>query len=227
MADQRSHIRLTGREKVHDYTRPPAEAERLSTRLRAIVNGTRNVYATSSSTRANPRSILASILGLLVPSPMSCSRADSRSSSRWSAAWIELLNVVHETDRVRATVRIPADRFNVVDAIFERYATEEQKSGRPKNQRLVESIDRIRLATRQDFWTDMAPFPEADEEIWWEVWLPHPNNRHPQETRDEFAAEAQIAGLLTRQRYVTFPDRVVVLVYGALEKWRLDRDSSS
>ncbi len=116
-------------------------------------------------------------------------------------------------------MRIPADRFNVVDAIFERYATEEQKSGRPKNQRLVESIDRIRLATRQDFWTDTAPFPEADEEIWWEVWLPHPNNRHPQETRDEFAAEAQIAGLLTRQRYVTFPDRVVVLVYGALEKW--------
>ncbi len=133
---------------------------------------------------------------------------------------IELLNVVIKPDRVRATARVPNDKFEVIDRIFKRYQLEEdKKSQKPKHQKLVESIDALRLSVSEDYWTDATKLPEPTAPVWWEVWLFHPSDRTPEEVRNGFVAEAELAGLKTRDSQVTFQDRVVLLTYGALQQW--------
>jgi hypothetical protein len=46
-------------------------------------------------------------------------------------------------------------------------------TGNPKNQRLINNIQTIQLATLESFWTDSPeiPFPSISENIWWEVWF--------------------------------------------------------
>lgn len=51
-------------------------------------------------------------------------------------------------------------------------------TGNPKNYKLLNNIQIIRLATLKAFWTD-APeisFPDTEESIWWEVWFRRTNN---------------------------------------------------
>ncbi|MCD6013516.1 MAG: hypothetical protein K0Q79_3378 [Flavipsychrobacter sp.] len=46
-------------------------------------------------------------------------------------------------------------------------------TGNPKNYKLLNNIQVVRLATLRAFWTDAPeiPFPETDQSIWWEVWF--------------------------------------------------------
>ena len=69
------------------------------------------------------------------------------------------------------------------------------------------NIANIRLAVLQALWTDVAPFPDAKEPIWWEVWL----RRNP----DTLEALEQIVAALQWEKashWVMFPDRIVTAV---------------
>lgn len=132
------------------------------------------------------------------------------------------MSVVSTPSSVRAMVRLPPEKRQLVDGILQKYATEtNKKSGRPKHQDLVENIDAIRLATEEDLWTDNAPFPPPQEPFWWEVWLEH-SGGHPSQTAERFRIVATAAGFDVRPRWVAFPDRVVVVAHGAYELWEND-----
>jgi hypothetical protein len=128
---------------------------------------------------------------------------------------IELVSVhpsPTEADKVSATVFVPASKRDSYVKKVEAYKTEETKSGKPKNEPLVASIDTVRLAQVRSLYTD-APdlFPEAGQTAWWEVWL-RPG------TRDVF--EHAVQGLnveLRPHRRVTFAEREVVLALGTPE----------
>jgi len=79
-----------------------------------------------------------------------------------------------------------------------------------RNEKLIDSIASVRLAIVEDFWQDRLHFPAHDEYIWWEVWL-----RGTRPTADEvhrrFSELARIVGISTvSNRFVVFPERVVV-----------------
>lgn len=75
---------------------------------------------------------------------------------------------------------------------------------------LIDSIAAVRLAIVEDFWQDRLQFPAPDENIWWEVWLRGTRATAP-EVHRRFTALARIVGISTvSNRFVAFPERVVV-----------------
>lgn len=114
----------------------------------------------------------------------------------------------------KATVFVPDEWVGRFVQRFEEYASENTKSGKPKNRNLVERIAELRLATVRALWTDdPADFPAPGERVWWEVWLRRRDGTN--ERLDSFAAEA---GIRVRQRRLIFGDRVVALVEATPEQ---------
>jgi hypothetical protein len=133
---------------------------------------------------------------------------------------IALLSVVEDPAGIRATIHVPAKKRRIIEAILTRYRTQDDpRSGRPKSQDLVESIDVIRLATEADLWTDSLPFPEVAETLWWEVWL-YAAKSKPAEVQQRFEDAAHLAGIVVKPRRLEFPERVVVLAWGSYTQWQ-------
>lgn len=86
---------------------------------------------------------------------------------------IRLLNVHEdaETNTVKATVYIPAGKENYFLQKVEAYASEQTKSGKPKNNDLVSSIENVKLAMLESFWVGKPDTIPTDAPIWCELWL--------------------------------------------------------
>ncbi|MFO0809001.1 MAG: S8 family peptidase [Gemmataceae bacterium] len=127
---------------------------------------------------------------------------------------IELVNVREDQGAVFATVFIPYGKVAYFSRKFQKYLAEDDKrSGRPKNQRLVESISQIKRAVFESFWTDASEaLPQAGEQIWWEVWLR--TGRVADLSLNVFRVEAARVGMPVGPRHITFPDRAVVVAFG-------------
>ena len=79
-----------------------------------------------------------------------------------------------------------------------------------ENGELIDSIASVRLAIVEDFWQDRLEFPAPDENIWWEVWL-RGKRATASEDHRRFTELARIVGISTvSNRFVAFPERVVV-----------------
>lgn len=92
------------------------------------------------------------------------------------------------------------------------YLTETTKSGAPKANPLVANISNIQLATLEAFWSDSPeiPFPEADAEIWWEVWF-----RKLGVTPDKMSKverNLELIGAQMGELQLEFPEHLVRLV---------------
>ena len=84
-----------------------------------------------------------------------------------------------------------------------------------KNMALIDSIRTIRLALIEDFWQDTLPYPQLDEEFWWEVWL-RANRQGADEAYHRFVDIAATVGMdRVSDRYVSFPERLVLHVYAS------------
>lgn len=104
---------------------------------------------------------------------------------------------------------IPDQARPVLETILSDYLEQDTDGGNPKNQSKVESIEAIRIARLETFWTDVpSALPtEAQEKIWWALWC----------HRD---SEAEIEGVCARldvrvagvDRRLYFPEVVVVPV---------------
>ena len=126
----------------------------------------------------------------------------------------EITGAVEPVETVFATVYIPHEKKNHFLKKIEAYANEiDQRSGKPKNASLVNSIGDIRKALLvQSFWQDWPSLKPGAEPEWCEVWL----SSHRQEVIDRFEA------LLTQERVeakpgvVRFPERAVKVVHASL-----------
>ena len=80
-----------------------------------------------------------------------------------------------------------------------------ERSRRPKNERLIASLEAARIAGAASIYTDEpALFPPSGQEVWWEVWL----RRDRRHVFDHAAAQLEIA---VREHTVTFAEREVIL----------------
>jgi len=217
------HLRLTDTETAYDYTarggggagefqRPPRDRTAHAAMLRNNLESAQQDAHTRGFLPEDPLPLTYE----LQPHAMAVVESLERQRSG-----IELLSVVPHDDRIVATVRVPANKRRIVEAVLDRYAHQvDRRSQRPKHQDLVENINRLRLATETDLWTDVASLPDLETPIWWEIWLYHNNADRAEETHERFATAAVAAGLSVNPRRVTFPDRVVVLAHGRFRDWQ-------
>ncbi len=138
---------------------------------------------------------------------------------------IELVNVhPAEEGQVSATVFVPEaqkdyylkkvsayrDDDNVTYKTLDDGSVEELR--KPKNQRLIASIETARLAVARSFYTDQADlFPAPGVDAWWEVWV-------RKGTKGSFDKAAQALGMATREHTLEFAERDVVIAKGTPEQ---------
>ncbi len=99
-----------------------------------------------------------------------------------------------------------------------KYLTENTKdkdgndTGIPRNEPLIANIQSIELATLKSFWSDEPeiPFPNENENVWWEVWFRRTSNdivRIPRVLQNLEASGAQIG-----QQTLEFPEHKVKII---------------
>lgn len=121
---------------------------------------------------------------------------------------IELVAVrppVEGAEVVTATVFVPEHSADYFAKKIEAYRDKETKSGKPKNEALIARIEDVRLAAVRSLFTDdIALFPQAGRQAWWEVWL--------RDGRLEtFRTVAVRLNVAVKDHTISFPERDVVL----------------
>ncbi len=136
---------------------------------------------------------------------------------------IELLNVRHEENRTMATIFVPDGKLHILENLVTAYLDESkdrinEKEGtrKPRNQKLLDAIRNIRVASLKALWTDdFEVFPQSDDEtFWWEVWLPVRSDRVA--VTESFKQLADGLGFRIARGQIDFPERTVLQVYGSL-----------
>lgn len=120
-----------------------------------------------------------------------------------------------ELARFSAAVFVPEGKLDRLVEKVEQYRTKTTtpESSKPKNQALVESVADIALSRLSDLWAEWgAPFPDDDDDVWWEVWLRAELNDESEEVVAAFREQAASAGLTVSDREIVFPERIVLLV---------------
>ena len=131
---------------------------------------------------------------------------------------IDLINVQEKDDKQIATVHLPKAKVDRFIRRFDSFIHKETKTGKPRDWKLAEGINEIRLATLRDsYWTDSGPLPENNEKMWWEVWLR--DEGQIDDIATSFRNLASQEGLQLSDACVAFPERVVLLAYTSLDKW--------
>lgn len=129
---------------------------------------------------------------------------------------IRLLNVytVHpanapEQEITRATVFIPSGKQEHFLKKLKRYAEEEnEKSGKPRNADLIQSVEDMRLAVLESFWRDDHHLiPQGTAGVWCEIWLQGTGD----DVEQRFRKTATSLGLDIQSRSLQFPERTVLL----------------
>jgi hypothetical protein len=95
---------------------------------------------------------------------------------------------------------------------LDQYAHEQTSKGTPRHQRLVANIAHIQLAIMEEFWQEDGPFPDINEDRWWEIWFARiPGELDPLESALTAAGALRLE---TGERTLSFSERTVVHVRG-------------
>ena len=132
---------------------------------------------------------------------------------------IRLLNVHEdtETNTIKATVYIPAGKENYFIQKIEAYASEQTKSGKPKNNDLVSSIENVKLAMLESFWIGKLDTIPKDIPVWCELWLRYDyqttNSESWKITEENITSICQENNILIDKKHIIFPERIVKLIH--------------
>jgi hypothetical protein len=137
---------------------------------------------------------------------------------------VELRNVRTETDgktiRQFATVFVPAGQRSYFVNLVEAYSLKDTKGGNPRNQKFIESIDDIRAAVLESFWTHGTRELPGNDPQWVEIWLqdPTPELTSKEESASQIVSEfrALLPELQIEEQadraILKFPERAVILI---------------
>jgi len=131
-------------------------------------------------------------------------------SLEFQRSGIELCAIKESQHKTIATVFVPEGKLTYFLNKISKYRDENTPKDKPKNKDLVESISAIKLAALEALWTDdQNLFPEAGDEIWWEVWLRHSGKVDYEAFLRQHAEQM---GLIVSDEAIHFLDRTVLLV---------------
>lgn len=136
---------------------------------------------------------------------------------------IRLLNVKEnlDTKQVKAIVYVPDGKESLFLKKVQLYGKEvNKKSGKPKNNDLISSIEDVTLAILDSFWMGKIKDMPQEEAKWCEVWIRYNDNAKSE--KGNLNAEKAIASLVScceilkieiNERTLVFPERLVKLIY--------------
>lgn len=125
-----------------------------------------------------------------------------------------------EHERYRACVFLNTNGISKFLNKIEVYLDENKNTpnGNPKNQKLINNIASIQRATLESFWQEKEiPFPEYNQQIWWEVWI------RRDDYQNDLHEDASILPILLEQgievgeRRLVFPEHIVRIVRATAE----------
>lgn len=130
---------------------------------------------------------------------------------------IRLLNVQTVNGVMKATVYIPEGKEEFFIKRMDAYASETTKKGNPKNQDLIGSIENIKLALVDSFWTDKLDALPEDIAINCELWLRYEIKKTDTEpwnsVEEEFHNICDELGVVVdKNKRILFPERIVKLI---------------
>ncbi|WP_449062211.1 S8 family peptidase [Planomonospora algeriensis] len=114
----------------------------------------------------------------------------------------------------RALIWLPFSAVSKFIKLFDKFATENTRSGGPKHAALVANIAELRLSVLHELWQEDEPFPDPTTPRWWEVWLVQLTKELPVY---EFWRVAERFRWRTGA-VLTFPYRSVTLVHASAEE---------
>jgi hypothetical protein len=128
---------------------------------------------------------------------------------------IELLTVTQKDGKTLATVFIPEGKLEHFVKLVNAYLEDETRTGKPKNQSMIDSISDIHRAFLEELWTDdPRELPDdQDTQIRWEVWLRIGRDR--QAELEKFRHSAERIGINVGNEEIHFIDRTVVIARGS------------
>ncbi|MBN2018996.1 MAG: S8 family peptidase [Sedimentisphaerales bacterium] len=129
---------------------------------------------------------------------------------------IRLLNVKEVRQGVSkeivATVYVPASKEGYFLKKIQQYSEQETEEGNPKNQKLINSIEDIRLAVLESFWQDPLDLLPGAAKQWCEIWLRTGfDTIQAQEVVSGFKTLCGLLNLQYQDEFLVFPERAVVL----------------
>lgn len=128
-----------------------------------------------------------------------------------------------KTGKQRAAVFVPEGQLSHFIKQLERYALTTPKAERERrHENTYDRVASIRLAALRGLWTDAdEAYPaQADEPIWWEVWLRRTDGNEL-ERLHEFAAQTNMR---LGERRLQFDDRIVTLAYTTAQTLAMSLD---
>lgn len=126
---------------------------------------------------------------------------------------IKLLNVRKETEDgetfvSKATVFIPKGKENHFIKKVNEYLTKQTKKGNPANANLIASINDIKIAVLESFWTGSKEWIPKEELIWCEVWISSDSD----EEEAEFRNVLKTLSIESKREKISFPERRVLFL---------------
>ncbi len=137
---------------------------------------------------------------------------------------IRLLNVQTDGGITKATVFIPEGKEDFFRKRINQYATEKTKNGNPKNADLIASIEDIKLAMVESFWTDKLDKLPNTISVNCEVWLRYDDGKDLPWTlvEEEFHQLCDEYGIIVNKaRHILFPERTVKMVTANREQLKI------
>ncbi len=129
---------------------------------------------------------------------------------------IRLLNIKEdkESNTIKATVYIPDGKQAVFLKKVEDYAdiNKVSKSGNPKNNDLISSIDDIKIAVVESFWFGKLSDMPNMIPLWCEIWLRYENDNDYESIHSAFDACCKNLQIETDDKKIKFPERTVRLI---------------
>jgi len=113
-----------------------------------------------------------------------------------------------EEKTIRATVYIPNDEVRRLLDKIRQYSEEDTASGKPKNAKLINSIEDVRLAVLESFWQDERQLMPAQSPVWCELWLRGDELAIEQSVRNT----TELLGIAVQDGALRFPERTVLLI---------------
>jgi len=134
---------------------------------------------------------------------------------------IKLLNVHENESTIKATVFIPRGKENYFIRKVDAYATEITKSGKPKNNDLVSSIEDIKLAVLESFWIGKPDSMPRETPMWCEIWLRfdylRDNTNTVEVVENSITSVCSNFAIQIDDKRLVFPERIVKMVFANAE----------
>lgn len=135
---------------------------------------------------------------------------------------IRLLNVQKdiESKATKATVYIPAGEESYFLKKVEAYSSELTKTEQPKNNNLVSSIEDVKLAILDSFWTSDKTVMPTTEPVWCEIWLRFNYDKKDLESwkisEADFIKACESLQIQVGNNKILFPERIVKIALANL-----------